>query len=104
MVSKSRIQGYGVYFEPSEKESGEIRDDCILFPYGGVIHQRSEHLCKFQLHTNYFSNSVLVDKDRIFPVGPFEINPTVKGNEAQFINHSHQPNCQVKTHFKYFTN
>jgi SET domain-containing protein len=45
-----------------------------------------------------------IDKDRIFPVGPFEINPTAKGNEGQFLNHSHYPNCQVISSFKGLAN
>ena len=53
-VSKSRIQGYGVFFEPSEKEKGEIMEDSILFPYGGMIHLRSNHLGNFHFETIFF--------------------------------------------------
>jgi hypothetical protein len=53
-VLKSRIQGYGVFFEPSEKEKGELIEDSILFPYGGTIHLRSDHPGNFPFVTTFF--------------------------------------------------
>jgi|694.fasta_scaffold23355_14 hypothetical protein len=50
-VSKSTIQGYGVFFTPSEKEVGEIMEDSVLFPYGGIIQFRSLRLGNFSFRS-----------------------------------------------------
>lgn len=55
VVSKSQIQGFGVFFQPSEKEAGKIAEDSLLFPYGGEIHLRSDPIGNF-----HFSKSIFV--------------------------------------------
>lgn len=53
-VSKSRIQGYGVFFDPSSKDHEDIAEDSILFAYGGIIHLRTDHIGKFHFETYFF--------------------------------------------------
>ena len=46
-VSKSKIQGYGAFFDPGEKDLQEIPEDTIMFPYGGVIKLRNPPIGNF---------------------------------------------------------
>jgi hypothetical protein len=53
-VSESKIHGNGVFFRPSEKDIDVIPEDIVLFPYGGVIQQRSEHPGNFEFQNICF--------------------------------------------------
>ena len=57
-VSKSRIQGYGVFFDPTEKDHQDISEDSILFAYGGIIDLQTEHIGNFHFET-YFCLKLL---------------------------------------------
>ena len=83
-IIKTQKKGYGLFSQNS------IKKNEFIIEYVGEIIDKKE--CDRRLQNDYKNNRNFY----IMNIGKYYIDPTRKGNNARFINHSCDPNCIAK--------
>ena len=83
-VKKTNKKGYGLF------TTNNIEKNKFIIEYIGEIIDKNE--CNKRLQNDYKNDINFY----IMNIGKYYIDPTKKGNDARFINHSCNPNCIAK--------